>query len=384
MSTGPGEVLHLIRSGRATTRTEVQELTGLSRVTVAQRVDALLASGLVRAGGTGASTGGRRPGVLRFNAARGVVLAAGVDTTHARVAVLDLAADVLHERVLPLDVGDGPERVLTALEAEMAAALAASGRPAADVEGVGLSLPAPVDPASQRPSEPPIMPGWDGYPVGDHVRGEFDVPVVVENDANAMAAGEHAAVHPDCSALCLLKVSTGIGAGTVLGGRLFAGVDGGAGDIGHVHLRGVEALCQCGSRGCLAAVASGRAVAAALREDGTAAASGRDVGALLAAGDARTAALVREAGRRIGEVMATVVCVLNPGVLVVAGDLASTALVAGLREGLYPLSLPRATRHLRIERSRLGERAAVTGLAHLVADRVLSPAAVDERLRAGS
>ncbi|WP_345711661.1 ROK family transcriptional regulator, partial [Kineococcus glutinatus] len=252
--TGPGDVLQLIRRGQASTRTEVAELTGLSRVTVAQRVDALLAAGLVRASGAGASTGGRRPAVLRFNADLGVVLAASVDTTHARVAALDLAAGVLGEHVVAVDVLDGPERVLTALEDAMTKVLADAGRDAAHVEGVGVSLPAPVDPATGRPSQPPIMPGWDGYPVADHVRRGFDVPVVVENDANAMAAGEHAALHPDCAAFCLVKVSTGIGAGMVLGGRLFAGVDGGAGDIGHVRLPGVEAQCQCGSRGCLAAV----------------------------------------------------------------------------------------------------------------------------------
>ncbi|GAA4963809.1 ROK family protein, partial [Kineococcus glutinatus] len=102
-----------------------------------------------------------------------------------------------------------------------------------------------------------------------------------------------------------------------------------------------------------------------------------------AGGDARAAALVREAGRRIGQVVATLVCVVNPGVLVVAGDLASAALLTGLREGLYPLSLPRATRHLRVELTRLGERAAVVGLAHLVTDRVLAPAAVNARLAGG-
>ena len=379
--TGPGDVLALVRHGVASTRTQLQAVTGLSRMTVAQRVDALLAHGLLRADGSADSTGGRRPAVLQFNAQRAVVLAASVDTSSARVAVLDLDGRVQREAFLEIDVEDGPETVLTSLQEALARELAAAGDP--PVEGVGLSLPAPVDPATGRPSEPPIMPGWGGHPVAERLRSAFGVPVVVENDANAMAVGEQATTHRGTGALCLVKVSAGIGAGIVLDGRLFTGEDGSAGDIGHVRLPGVQELCRCGSRGCLAAVASGRAVAAALRASGLAVASEREVAELLAAGEGRTAARVREAGRRIGEVMATVVCVLNPGVVVVAGDLASPALLSGLREGLHPLSLPRATRHLRIELSRLGRRAAVVGLTLLVVDRVLSPAAVDERLRAG-
>ena len=378
--TGAGDVLDLVRRGVASTRTQVQAVTGLSRVTVAQRIDALLAHGLLRAEGSAASTGGRRPAVLRFNAERSVVLSASIDTSHSRVAVADLEGKVLRESPISLDIGRGPESVLTTLEEALARELTAVGE--VEVEGVGISLPAPVDPATGRPSEPPIMPGWDGYPIADHIQAAFEVPVVVENDANAMAIGEHATHYRDTSAFCLLKVSAGIGAGIVLDGRLFAGNDGGAGDIGHVRLPGVERLRRCGSRGCLAAVASGRAVAETLREEGRPITSEQEVVASLLAGDGPTTALVREAGRRIGEVMATVVCLLNPGVLVVAGDLASTALVSGLREGLYPLALPRATRHLRIELSRLQQQASTIGLTHLVVDRTLSPAAVDERLRA--
>lgn len=378
---GPGEILAMIRRGDVSTRAEVGEATGLSRMTVAQRVGSLLAAGLLREEGGAVSTGGRRPALLRFDVDRAVVLAASVDTTHTRVAALNLAGVVLHEQQLTVDIADGPAVVLKCLERAFLDVLAATGTPAGAVEGVGISLPAPIDPHTGRPSQPPIMPGWDAFPVREHIQVVFDVPVVVENDANAMAAGERAAEHPDCSSLCLVKVSTGIGAGVVVDGQVYPGVDGGAGDIGHVRLHGEEALCQCGSRGCLAAVASGRAVAGQLTAKGIAAGHGRDVAELLAAGDPEAQALVREAGRRLGQVMATVVCVLNPAVLVVAGDLASTSLVSGLREGLYPNSLPRSTRNLEVRLSRLGERAALVGLTRLVVDHVLSPAAVDERVR---
>jgi predicted NBD/HSP70 family sugar kinase len=377
---GPGEILGLIRRGQVSTRAQVREVTGLSRATVTSRIDALLAAGLVREEPGGQSTGGRRPLLLRFDDTRGVVLAVAVDTTHAQVEVLDLSGRSLDSFEVEVRVTDGPDAVLSGLEELLVGAVRRSGRRLDEVSGVGVSLPAPIDPVTGRPSQPPILPGWDDYPVRDHFEQRFGVPVVVSNDADAMAAGEHASGHPDCPALVLLKVSTGIGLGVVVDGTVYRGIDGGAGDIGHVRLPGEDALCRCGQRGCLASVASGRAVAAALTEAGTPASHGRDVGALLAAGDVRAQALVRTAGRRIGTVLATALAVLNPGVLVVAGDLASDSLVSGLRESIYPLMLPRATRHLTISTSRLGNRAATVGLGQLVVDALTAPPRIDQRV----
>ena len=124
-----------------------------------------------------------------------------------------------------------------------------------------------------------------------------------------------------------------------------------------------------------------RAVARALTDDGIAATSGRDIKALLAAGDVTAVRLTRQAGRRIGEVLAAVVCVLNPSVLIVSGDLASNPLLSGIRESLYPRSLPRATRNLDIRIGGLGQDAARMGLTTLLVDKVFSAEAVNARLQ---
>src|SRR5690606_35613537 len=138
---------------------------------------------------------------------------------------------------------------------------------------------------------------------------------------------------------CFIKVSTGIGTGIVIGGQVYRGTDGGAGDVGHVKLAGhADRQCQCGAFGCLAAVASGRAVAQALSELGKPASSGSDVGSYLAAGDADAARLTQDAGRVLGEVVAMIVSVLNPSDVVVGGMHASPPLLAGIRETLYPRS----------------------------------------------
>jgi predicted NBD/HSP70 family sugar kinase len=349
-------------------------------MTVSQRIDALLAAGLVTEGQTQEATGGRRARSLRFNVEGGTVLVAAVDTTHARVALTDLGGTILDHDDVAVAVEHGPEETLGAI-VDAAHRLLGSNLPPDRICGIGISVPGPVDPTSGRPSQPPIMPGWDGYPVAEHLRDALhDLPVLTANDADAAAYGEFTTGFPGARALALIKVATGIGTGIVIDGSTYRGTDGGAGDIGHVRLRDVDAVCQCGARGCLAAVASGRAIAARLTELGQPAHSGRDVGALLRAGNPDAAGLTQEAGRLIGEVMATVVCVLNPEVVVVGGALASAPLLAGMRETLYRLSLPRATRHLTLQLGRLGEDAAVVGLTRMVVDREFSPAAVNARL----
>ncbi|MFG3661107.1 ROK family protein [Streptomyces sp. NPDC047706] len=388
-----GELLELVRSGRATTRGALQQATGLSRATVGQRLDRLFRAGWLREGAGGpvdSPLGGRPAITLEFDAEHAVVLAADLDTRHARASVLSLSGEILAEHGGTLVIEDGPEPVLGELGRWFAQLLRQAGHGAGEVCGIGLAVPGPVDTDTGRVVQPPMMPGWDGYDLRGRMAGAFTehtgagpVPVLVDNDANLMAYGEQRAGHSGCSAFVLVKVSTGIGAGVVVDGSVYRGVDGGAGDIGHIRVpEGADALCRCGSYGCLAAVASGGAVARRLAEAGVPAASGSDVRELLAAGHPEAVALAREAGRRVGEVLATVVTLLNPGVLMMAGDLAGTPFLTGVRELLYERALPRSTARLDIVTSRLGERAGLVGAGALVVEHLYAPERVEERLRA--
>ncbi|MGW7405507.1 ROK family protein [Streptomyces sp. NPDC054833] len=386
-----GDLLELVRSGRAITRGALQQATGLSRATVGQRLDRLFRAGWLREGAGGpvdSPLGGRPSITLEFDDSHAVVLAADLDTRHARAAVLSLTGEILAEHSGTLVIEDGPEVVLGELGHWFAELLEKAGHRADEVCGIGLAVPGPVDSETGRVVQPPIMPGWDGYDIRGRLSRAFTehtgaaaVPVLVDNDANLMAYGEQRTGHPGCSAFVLIKVSTGIGAGVVVGGSIFRGVDGGAGDIGHIRV-GAEALCRCGSYGCLAAVASGGAVARRLAEAGVPAASGSDVRDLLASGHPEAAALAREAGRRVGDVLATVVTLLNPGVLMIAGDLAGTPFLTGVRELLYQRALPRSTAHLDVVTSRLGDRAGLVGAGALVVEHLYAPERVEQRLTA--
>lgn len=381
MHVGPGDVLDMIRSGKARTRGGIQDESGMSRMTVAQRVDALLKTELIREAGADTASGGRRPTQLAFNLQHSFIVCTTVETNSSRVALTDLGGTIIADEHLDLAVADGPDKVLQAIIEAAQRLLKRSKTPLAKVSGVGISIPGPVDPHTLRPSQPPIMPGWDAYPVVDFIQDKFPVPVLVENDANAMAVGEYSSGFTGASSLCLVKVSTGIGTGLVIDGNVYQGVDGGAGDIGHIRLPAFADLqCQCGSFGCLAAGASGGAIARSLTEMNIPASSGRDVQHQLLAGNVEAMRLTHEAGRRLGEVMATVVCLFNPGVLLIAGDLASSSLISGIRETLYPMSLPRATRHLDVRLAALGEDAGIRGMSWLLVNQVFSSAAVNARL----
>jgi predicted NBD/HSP70 family sugar kinase len=377
---GAGELLQLLRDQTPRTRAELAKLTGLARSTVGARVDALLASGLLAPSGEAASTGGRPPVRFAFNPEARVVVGADLGATHGRIALTDLTGRPLCEIGEDLEITDGPDIVLDWVTSTTSRMLELTGRTAEDLIGVGIGLPGPVEHSSGRPMRPPIMPGWDNYDVPAHVSRVFDVPVLVDNDVNIMALGEHAVAHPDVEHLLFVKVATGIGAGIISGGRLHRGAVGAAGDLGHVAApHAPEVLCSCGNLGCLEAVASGPAISRALAAIDVSATSNADIVELVRGGSIPAAHAVRQAGRTIGEVLATCVSLLNPSVIVIGGSLAQAgeSLIAGVREVVYGRSLPLATSNLQIVAATTGVQAGVIGAATMVIQHALTADRVD-------
>lgn len=379
---GTGEFFQLLRDARPRTRAELIAVTGQARSTVATRIDTLLDTGLVAPTGTAGSTGGRRPTTFAFRPGARVVLAVDLGASHARLAVTDLASTVLAASDRPLSIAAGPEVVLSWVVRTGRELLAAAGRDSGDLAGIGVGLPGPVEHSTGRPINPPIMPGWDDVDVAGILGAELGVDVLVDNDVNIMALGEHRTAWPRVSDLLLVKVSTGIGAGIIADGALRRGAQGAAGDVGHMFVPGADHVtCRCGNTGCLEAVASGQAVAAALSAQGLEAADSADVVALVRSRGRAASQAVRQAGRDIGSVLAACVSMLNPSVIVigglVAGADAGDHLVAGIREVVYRRTLPLASQHLRIVTSRAGDRAGVLGASAMAVDHVLSPAAID-------
>lgn len=371
----------LIASGTADNRVDLVRAVGLARSTVNTHLDALLAAGVVIECGSKASGGRGRPAHRLALAPRaGVVLAADVGAHSTRLAVADLAQTVLAERQITLDIGSGPQRSLDVLTEHFRSLLAASEAPPEEVKALVMGLPGPVDPRMGMPVRPPIMPGWDGFPVGDMMGERFSCTASVNNDVNLMALGEARALQPTESPLLFLKIGTGIGGGIVSAdGELHRGSDGAAGDIGHIRVPGADdVVCQCGNVGCVEAVASGDALLRRLRAEEGGPQSLDDLATLLRNGDATAVRLVRSAATTVGEVVAMLVHFYNPKRIVLGGlvTAASDDMLAGVRSVVYRRALPLATRHLSLTNSTLGRSAGLAGCVVAGIENVLSPTGI--------
>lgn len=380
---GAGVILAAIRDGVARTRGDLVTYTGLARGTVGRRLDALLDAGLIVPAGDAASTGGRPSEMFEIDPSAGSLLVADVGASRARVAVCDLVGHILAEAEDPLDVADGPDRVLTELDTRWQALLSGFQGQVPNTRGVGISVPGPVDQQTGVTVAPPIMTGWDRYPVRDVLADRYGCLAWVDNDVNAMALGEYRTVRRTHPNLLFVKVGTGVGAGLILRGDIFRGAIGTAGDIGHMQMQGYpQRRCRCGMTGCVEAVAGGWALRQQLAEQGIEAADSRAVVDLVRGGEAAAIELVRTAGRILGEAIAHTVNLINPSIVILGGDIADAReqLLAGIREIVYQRSLPLATANLEFATSELGRRAGVVGVAYLVADALLAPEAVERYL----
>jgi predicted NBD/HSP70 family sugar kinase len=380
---GPGALLQQIRSGTATSRSDLARTTGLSRTAVAARLAGLVDAGLVVESGEGASTGGRPPMRLSFNPAAGSVFAAAVGRSRIQVGLCDLSGRALALGTHDQDVADGPDVVLTQVRDMFDELLAQAGVASSSVRGIGVSIPGVVGPDRATALSAPALPGWEGVPVVPFLTRDLDVPVILERDCNAMALAERDGLMTTYDDLVFVKVSTGIGVGLVLDRRLHRGFRGVAGELGHTRVvRPDGRVCRCGSVDCLEAHASGLALVEEMRKRGREVDHVRDVVAKAMEGDGEAVSLIRESGRMVGDLLVGVVNLLNPQAIVVGGDLARTfePLLAGIRESVYAGAVTLASRDLRILPTTHGELTGVVGAANLVLAQVLSANAVDQLL----
>ena len=383
-ATTSGHILELIRTGAATNRSELSRATGLSRPSVALRLTELIDSGLVVEGTGTASTGGRPPSLLEFNAGSGLLLTAALGMARSQAAVCDLSGEILVRTPGSPDISSGPDTTVPWLLKTWTEQLASLGRGPRDVRGAGIGLPGTVEFHAGRADDRPLLGKWAGVPLAPLIAESFPVPVMVDNDVNVMALGEHlAGGHGNPSDMVFVKVSTGIGAGLISGGRLLRGSLGAAGEIGHIPVRDGQGLpCRCGNTDCLEAVAGGPRLLELAAAEGRKATAVKELVALAGAGDPVAVTLIREAGRRLGEALAGAVNLLNPEVVVLGGDLSEAYdhLVAGVREVVFQQCTALATRQLRVVASSLWDDAGVRGCAAMAAEEILSPEAVNAYL----
>jgi predicted NBD/HSP70 family sugar kinase len=361
----------LRRRGGAS-RGEIAEALGLSRTTITTVVADLLACGLVveRLPSNGSPRARGRPAaLLHLDAAAGAALGVDFGHGHVRVAVADLASTVLIERCIELDVQRDAHAALDAAAALVRQLLGEVGVPISRVVAAGMGLPGPVDPLTAMLRSSAILRGWAGLQAARELGRRIHVPVTVDNDANLGALAEsQLGAGRGREDVVYVKISSGIGAGLVLGGRLHHGVTGIAGEIGHVQVRRDGDLCRCGNRGCLETVASSGALLTALRPAYGEALTVPGMLALAADGDVGVQRVIKDAGRAVGRALADLCNSLNPDAIVVGGDLsgAGAPLLDGIRESIDRYAQPGAARAVDVMPGMLGARAPVLGALTLV------------------
>jgi predicted NBD/HSP70 family sugar kinase len=367
-------VVDALREQGLLSRAQLARTTGLSRSTVSTIVAELLDAGLARErdgheAGSRETHAGRPPVMVSLSSSAGVALGVDFGHRHLRVGVADLSHTVLAETWRELDVDHSAEEGLDAAAAFVDAVLAQAGVDRADVIGVAMGLPAPIDRRTGAVQSSAILPGWVGVDAAAEAGRRLGMPVQVENDANLGALAELVwGAGQGRSEVAYVKVATGVGAGLISGGRIHHGIDGTAGEIGHTVLVEGGPVCRCGNRGCLETVASARAIADLLSQSRGEEISPRRLLELSAAGDPAAQRLIGDAGRAIGVAMANLCNLLNPECVIIGGDLsgAGDVLLAPMRDSVARHAIPSAVERLEIVPGVLGERAEMLGALAVV------------------
>jgi glucokinase-like ROK family protein len=375
-------VLRAVQQSGALSQAEIARRTGLSPASVSSIVRELSDARLLTLGW--GSSGGRRARSVRLSQTAGVAVGIDFGHSHVRIALGDLCQEVLAEHQVPLDVDVSAEDGFTAADGLLRRALDDVGADLRDVVSVGLGVPGPIDTTAGVLASSNIVPGWTGVRVAEVFGRHAGLRVLVDNDANLGALGEFTrGAARGRQNVAYIKVSTGVGAGLVIGGRIYHGVGGTAGEIGHMTIDERGRVCRCGNRGCLETYAAAPFLLELLRHQHGPELTTQRMVELAAEGDAGCRRVIVDAGRHVGIAVANLCNLLNPDTVVVGGPLASTGdlLLDPIRETVRRHTIPSAADQVMIVPSQLGERAEVLGaLASAVAaaeplDRLARPAA---------
>ena len=381
-------VLRLIWDERQVSRADIARRAGLSRSTVSEVVGEILPMGLVAEVGEGPSRGGRRPIVLEFQDHACVILGVEMGGSHVAVALTDLRGKVLAWETREHPVRSDPPGTRKVIDELCQACLedpASGGRP---LVGIGVAVPCPLDPSHPDRLSTVVLPKWEEQLGLDGLSEKYGVPLLVDNDANLGALAEHWwGLGEDADNLAYIKVATGIGSGHIIGGEIYRGATGVAGEIGHMAIDPHGGPCICGLRGCLATLVGGRALEARAAElapdfpQSTLAGmkpSVHDIENAALAGDPLALQVIREAAKHLGTAIAGLLNLMNPAVVVLGGDLARLGelVLAPLRERVRSRTLVSSVAAAEILVSKLGPRSVAVGAATLV----LKAALGDSRL----
>lgn len=387
VSSAEAEVMRALRKQGSISRTEISGITSWSKAKASQEIRSLVDKGYLVEIGEGASKGGRKPRLLRINNQLGYMVGVDIGATSIDVALADVTGKILQRCSQTADVRNRPEVLLGACVELIKEVVSLQSCQTNQILGIGVGVPGPVDFARGVLVAPPLMPGWENFPIRNFFKESFpSAYVVVDNDVNIMALGEQRAGDGErIDHFIFVKIGTGIGAGIMSNGKIHRGSDGCAGDIGHICVDKEGPLCSCGNKGCLEAMSAGPAITAKaleaiqngssstlrqMRESNGGVIRPEDVNAACREGDQAALDIIRASGQMVGDVLASLVNFFNPSHIFIGGGIANFGnhLLVAIRRAVLHRSLPLATTHLTIKFSSMGSDAGVTGAIALALD----------------
>ena len=373
-------VLDLIRSGEATTRNDLLERLGWSRITLARRLEELLNASIIMSVGQLDSRGGRPPETFAVKPDSGVLLALDIGGSHSMVAITDLVSNILSVDQADIGPSQGPAEIFEWAGQVFDHMLDRLGKTRADVLGIGVGVPGPVDVTTGRLASPQVDAQWDGIAARDYFASRYGHAVLaVDRDVNVMTLAEARRGTVKYRDIVGIKAGIGIGLGFVLDGAVYRGARGGAGDLSRPRIGG-------GRLQRLETVASGAVMRAELVARGYKVRTGADIVELADSGDHRTLSLLEETGTILGQTLADIVGLINPEAVIVGGSLAAAgdAFLTPIRDAIYAGAREFATRDLVVERSGLGAVAGLTGASLLAQAALFEPARISRLTHSGA
>lgn len=374
-------ILHLIRERGPISRVALARLTKLTPATTFSIVEELVNQGLVRESGVGTSAGGRRPLLFEFNPQ--AFVAVGVDLRANRLIamVTDLDAQALAQVVHPYQGEiDGTEGAYLVSQAAREA-IESSGMPAKKLVGLGVSVPALID-ADGSTVVKAVNLGWEQVPLRQLLDEQLHMPIHVIDVSLALAVGEaYFGAGQGAQNLICVNVGTGVGSGIIIGGQIYRGIDGVAGEIGHMTVDEDGPQCRCGNYGCLERLAASPAIAEraikGLKQGAGSAIRDLVEGRLeqvtvqvvveaARSGDEFARSILAETGRYLGVGIASVVNLLNPEMVIVGGGVAQAAgelVLEPLRQAVKLRAFEVHSRRVHIVPAELGMEASAIGAA---------------------
>jgi glucokinase-like ROK family protein len=385
------ELIDLVRKNGEFSKADLMAFTDYSRTKITSCIESLLNKKILIANKITEYSGGRRSKTFSLNGKLGQVAGVDIGATSIDLGVADFSGKILARYSEPALVKDGPIKILGRACSLLEKMLKENNLKPEKMNGIGIGVPGPVDFSVGTLVSPPIMPGWDRYPIIETVQQWFpSANVVVDNDVNVMALGEiNQGAGRGVDNLIFVKIGTGIGSGIICEGSIYRGSSGCAGDIGHISVNKSGPLCHCGNRGCLEAVAGGPAIADRALMGAQAGKSPillkhyetngnqlrtEDVGDAAREGDALAIEVIRESGQFIGDVLAGLVNFYNPEMIVIGGGVRNLGnlLLSSIRQTVLNRSTSLATRDLQIVFSETGPDAGVIGAVNLAMDYIFT------------